>query len=204
VKTYQKPALPEGTAVMSLAPEDSVANALTPETVVTCLNRGSHELRDKFDGRDYVIPGGALFELPYGAALHFKTRQVVPGTRDPHNGHVVKSFIAILGLDPAEQCRPFSDEAMDKIDATPEGLDREQMESPVDRDVQPRGLAQSSAGRSQGRRPHIDGSQQATSEAAERAAGAMTPPTTSAAEQDERASASDGAMARAGRKTRGE
>lgn len=205
MQTFTRPTLPEGMDIINLAPEDSKQNVLEPTTPVHCLNRGTHELRDKFDGRDYVLPTGVIFTLPYGAALHFKTRQIVPGTRDPNGqGDAAKSYIAIFGVDRPEDCVPFTAAEQERADNAPEGLDREQMISPADRAAAPRGLRNSSAGRGmQGVRPQVDASQQGSSEAAERASGVFVPPTTSAAETDERA-ADERPMARAGRKVREE
>lgn len=120
--SYTPPELPTGTRITNLRKEDDKANELTPETMVTCINRGPLALVDMFDGQNYVIPPGH-FMAPYGAALHFQRRQVVPGTRIPGQGH--KSWVSILGIDKAEVCLPFTDAELEAFGQAREAINRE-------------------------------------------------------------------------------
>jgi hypothetical protein len=63
---------------------------------VLCVHRGDEPYEDMFDGRPYKIQPG-FFMTQYGAALHFKARAVVPGTRNPETRYEA-SFIAIVGV----------------------------------------------------------------------------------------------------------
>lgn len=123
--------------VTDLQPESSGEIKLTPDTTVLCINRGRRQLRDTFDSRHYVIPVG-YFTIPYGAALHFKNRQVVPGSRNPETNYQA-SFISIIGvasphakglhiakpIDDEVEWPAFSDEECDQFGEAKEAIDRE-------------------------------------------------------------------------------
>jgi hypothetical protein len=172
-------------------PEDTNVERLEPTTPVTIINRTDRELRDTFDGRHYTLPPGYI-QCPYGAARHFKRRLTLAGTRSLDQGEIAVSCIGILGVDPEDQCQPFTAEELGRADASPEALDRSDAVLKADRDVTVQKVANKTVGRGNGsRRPKLDTSQQATAEAAERAASAFTPPATSSAEQDERSRGND-------------
>jgi len=120
-QTYQQPQLPAGAEVAMLRREDDKANELTPETFVTCINRGRQVLVDMFDSQRYAIPPG-YFQCQYGAALHFQRRQVVPGTRIPGQGH--KSWIGILNVDKPVMCEPFTDAELEEFGEAVEAINR--------------------------------------------------------------------------------
>lgn len=134
--------------VQDLKPVDSGAIALTPDTIVLCRNRGRETYVDKFDSRDYQIGPGS-FTAPYGAALHFKRRAVVPGSRNPETGFQA-SFITIIGvvhpkpggglkvvrpIDDAVEWDPFTDDECREYGHAVEALDRASMVDPIDSDV---------------------------------------------------------------------
>ena len=195
--SYTSPTLPDGHQVVDLVPEDAKANELTPDTIVTCLNRGRKPLTDMFDGRNYVVPAGFV-RMPYGAAKHFQRRAIVPGTKNLEIGGWL-SWLAIMNIDAPELCVPFTDAELAKFGEAVEAIDRSAMSDPADRDVT---LMQTSQARSampgQGlvgggpRRPQLDASQQATPEASAAAAHIMDAPETSAAAADTRAALRDG------------
>lgn len=124
---YVRPDLPAGVKVADLVPADSNAAELTPDTSVLCLNRGVNAIVDKYDGRDYVIPAGYV-QMPYGAAVHFQKRQVVPGTKDPARGWGHKSWIHICGIDKADQNRPFTIDELRAFGESVEAIVRERGE----------------------------------------------------------------------------
>ncbi|MCC6989948.1 MAG: hypothetical protein IT181_13165 [Acidobacteria bacterium] len=128
-QTYQFPELPAGQFPQSLVPEDQAGQKdLKPDTPVVIVNRGLGALRDKFDGRDYVIPPGPqTFLVPYGAALHFQKRNIVPGTRTLGEGGF-ESFIGILNIDSPENCLMLNDAEYAAAMSKPEGLDRSQLD----------------------------------------------------------------------------
>jgi hypothetical protein len=113
--------------VQQLAPQGSGEVALTPETRVLCIHRGRNrtedgrswwsgpraaasractrsgagvayegDYTDTFDSRHYII-GPGYFEVELAAAVHFKDRAVVPGSRNPETNFQA-SFIAIIGV----------------------------------------------------------------------------------------------------------
>lgn len=191
---YEAPALPAGITVSNLVPEDSKAAELTPHTSVLVINRGRKPLHDKYDGRDYVIGPGHHW-MPYGAALHFQRRAVVPGSKNLELGGW-QSWLGILGVDSPDLCEPFSDDALRAVGERVEAIDRRAFSNPDDQAVTTvaTGIARASApgqgmlgGARQGgaRRPDLDASTQATPEAAARAAEIMTPPATTATAEDE-------------------
>jgi hypothetical protein len=132
MQLYNKPTLPVGTEVVNLVPEGLGGTELTPKTRVVIINRSAHPYHDKHDGRDYIVLPG-LSEVEYEAADHFRSRSVVPGTRDPITGKQ-EHFIAILGIDPEERCVPLTEGEQLQADEAPEAIDRTSM-SGADRDV---------------------------------------------------------------------
>lgn len=109
--------LPEGTEVASLLIQRMNETSLKPDSPVIVINRGRKPLEMTFDGNHIPIPVG-YFETEYGAALHFKDRAVVPGTRNLEVGGFI-SWFSILGssdgrvaVDPPEQCVPLKDSAL--------------------------------------------------------------------------------------------
>lgn len=121
---YQIPHLSPDDLPVNLVPESQEGlKAITPETPVLCMNRSKRELRDTFDSQHYRIPPGPTkFWVPYGAALHFKTRLIVRGTRRGPTDF--ESHICILGIDDPAECEMFDAAAEAEIEARPEGLDR--------------------------------------------------------------------------------
>lgn len=117
---------------VNLIPEGLGGEELSPKTRVVCINRGDVPYLDKCDGRDYVCQPG-LFEVEYEVADHFRTRSVVPGSRDPVTGKQ-EHYIAIIGMDPEDRCQPLSGAELAAANAAPEALDRSGM-SPMDKDV---------------------------------------------------------------------
>ncbi len=133
----------------TLMPEQ-VSNDLTPDSEVVILFKGGPAIVDKWDSKDYIVPplprgpdkeplcsleewqqrrhAAAHFRVKYAVALHLRDRNIVPGTRNPHNGMAI-SQIAIVqtpngkGLDPENRTKPFTDEQMKQF-GWPEGLDR--------------------------------------------------------------------------------
>jgi hypothetical protein len=176
---YNKPALPADAAVRSLVPMHEHGLKLTPETVVLCVHRGVEPLVDKYDGRDYeILPG--FFEVAYGAALHFKARAVVPGSRNPETGKQ-ESFIGIVGIDRPERCVPFTLEECERFNLIPEAIDRQSLSSRAAREAHLENVSavlsrMPGAGITGHMRPQIDMSQQATPAAEAAAEQALTPP----------------------------
>lgn len=126
---YITPQLDPTDLPIDLLPEakQSLA-ALTPETKVVCMNRGRHELRDTFDGEHYVIPPGPQkFWLSYGAALHFKSRLIMNGTRTL-DGNGNQPWLCILGIDPPDQCHMLDSQDETAVRQRVEGLDRSQLD----------------------------------------------------------------------------
>lgn len=133
--------------IQDLKPESSGEVRLTPDTKVLCINRGRDVVKDTFDSRHYTIAPG-YFTCDYGAALHFKNRAVVPGSRNPETNFQA-SFIAIIGVvvpsdggwkvalpvDQAEQWDPFTDDECREYGHALEALDRDGMIDPIDADV---------------------------------------------------------------------
>lgn len=124
METYVRPILTPDVVVHQFAPDHLKGVELTPEAIVVIINRHpSKPYRDKFDGINYTIPGGEVGEITYAAAMHFRERSVVPGSRNPAT-HKEDHFIAILNIDPVERCQPFTDEQAALFDALPEAIDR--------------------------------------------------------------------------------
>lgn len=183
-QSYRTPQLPDGHQVVDLVPEDAKANELTPDTIVVVLNRGRKPVSDMFDGRTYHVPVG-YSRMPYGAAVHFQKRAVVPGTKNLEIGGWL-SWLVMPGIDAPELCTPFSDEDLTKYGEAVEAIDRSAFSDPADRDVT---LLRTGAARAampgQGmvggasfggpRRPSLDAGTQATPAAEEAAAHIMEP-----------------------------
>ncbi|MGE0590910.1 MAG: hypothetical protein AB7G23_03020 [Vicinamibacterales bacterium] len=188
---YEAPALPSGVAISNLVPEDSKAAELTPHTSVLVINRGRKPLHDKYDGRDYQI-GPGYHWMPYGAALHFQRRAIIPGTKNLELGGW-QSWLGILGVDGADLCEPLSDEELRAVGERVEAIDRHSFSSPEDQQVTTvstgaaRAVAPGQGMLGGPRRPQLDAGSQATPEASARAAEIMTPPATSATAEDEAA-----------------
>lgn len=124
--------LPAGAKVVDLSPVNEAQQALTPETIVVCINRGRETLVRKFDALDYPLHPHTegYIKMPYGAALHFQRHCTVPGTRDVFSG-AEQSFIGILGVDPPEWCEPFTDEQCQRFGIAVEAIDRSGEDEPV-------------------------------------------------------------------------
>lgn len=176
--------LPDGVEVASLLIERMNETSLKPDSPVIVLNRGRKVMEMTFDGNHIPIPVG-YFETEYGAALHFKERAVVPGTRNLEVGGFV-SWFAIIGssdgrvaVDPPEMCQPFTDEELQAFGESIEAIDRKAMSGP-DRNVVRVGTQAARAmSRSQGAamRVAIDTTGQVSDAAAEAAAHVFEPPT---------------------------
>lgn len=162
--------------VVSLVPENAAGAELTPNTPVLVIHRGSREIRDKFDGIDYVIQPGFV-EMPYGAALHFQKRACVPTTRNPET-QTEQSFLGILGLDDAHLCVPFTSDELERIYGAPEAIDRAGLASRNDREVRLIKASVSAPMRSNSMRPRISGEGQISEAAQEAAAHAFDRPDT--------------------------
>lgn len=163
--------------IQQLAPQGQLEVPLTPDTIVLCIHRGRRQIvdgepvyhpqaaryanrererffvgdyKDTYDGQHFLIAPG-YFRAPYGAALHFQKRAVVPGSRNPESGFQA-SFIAIIGItepsqepngfhvmrpiDDAVTWPPFSDEECRDYEIAGDALDRGAMVNPIERDVQ--------------------------------------------------------------------
>lgn len=134
--------------VQNLQPDSSGVIVIGPETSVLCVHRGREIYRDMFDSRTYSIAPG-YFTAPYAAALHFKKRAVVPGTRNPETASET-SFIAIIGVavptregtmkivkpvDDAVDWDPFTDDECREYGHAIEALDRSHMLDPIETSV---------------------------------------------------------------------
>ncbi len=184
--------------VVNLVPEGGSGVGLTANTVVRCINRGRAPLKDKFDGRDYVIPPG-YFTVRYGAARHFQTRLVVPGTRNPEIG-TEQSFIGIVQneetgerVDDDFLCVPLTDEECERAGQAVEAIDRAALSDPADRDVRAvkAGAGQPNRRGKTGLRPELDSSVQVSEAAREAAEHIFDKPETSATREDAEAAASE-------------
>lgn len=133
--THHPPKLPAGAKVEALRRQDEKANRLTPESIVTVINRGREILTRKWDAEDYPLrpythAGGTadapyLMTMPYGAALHFQRHCPVPGTRDPNSSTLdAVSFLGILDTDPDDACTPFTDEECQRFGQAIEAIER--------------------------------------------------------------------------------
>lgn len=157
--------LPGGQAVQQLVPNTGTRQVhLTPERDVLCLHRGDEPYEDMFDGRPYRIEPG-FFMTTYGAAQHFRSRSVVPGSRNPETSFQA-SFIVIIGIvelhangsfdvlqavDAPGEWTKFTEAEQAQYHDAVEALDRDAMVSPIDRDV----IVAPVAGVSQGQRPGV-------------------------------------------------
>lgn len=144
-RTYEKPQIP-ARQVRAV----QVKNTLEPETDVIVLFRGGPPIVDMYDQKDYIVPpkpegvdladwrtlihAAEHFEMPYMVAQHLQGRSIVPGTRNPYDYRKAVSQLAILSVDPADRCVPFTEAQMAKFygeawrDGLAEGLDRSQMQ----------------------------------------------------------------------------
>lgn len=133
--THRPARIPAGAKVELLRKPDSKANRLTPDSLVTVINRGREMLVCKWDGEDYHLQpythdGGTadqphLIQMPYGAALLFQQHCPVPGTRDPYSPtFAAVSFLGILDTESADMCVPFTDEECRKFGQTVEAIER--------------------------------------------------------------------------------
>lgn len=150
--------------VQQLVPQGSGEIAMTPDREVLCVHRGNEPYDDMFDGRPYrIMPG--FFMTQYGAALHFKTRAVVPGTRNPETRSET-SFIAIIGavelradgsfkvlkpVDDKVEWSEFTAEERAVYANKQEALDRDNMVNPIDSAVTIVRTNEALAGRAGGR-----------------------------------------------------
>lgn len=141
--------LPAGHAVQQLVPNTGTRDVkITPEREVLCIHRGEEPYEDMFDSVPYVIHPG-YFMTSYGAALHFRARAVVPGSRNPETKRQT-SFLAIIGIvelhgdgsftvlkavDKPEEWARFTPEEQLEYQDAPEALDRGGMINPIDREV---------------------------------------------------------------------
>jgi hypothetical protein len=191
---YRLPEAPAGADIPNLQPDDLPKDLLLPATIVRGLNRGRVPLLCQHDGRHYYLPPG-LFNCSYSAAQHFQQRLIVPGTRDPEVSTRTLSWIAIVGIDKPEDCQPFTAEQLKRFGEKTEGLAREDMISPTDRELKKVSMKSPAArsavergGAKSGRRKHLEAQGQANADAAAAAATTFKPPAQeSAAEADERA-----------------
>jgi hypothetical protein len=120
---YNRPDLPEGVKPVNLVPLGATQE-LEPKTRVLIVNRGDAPYRDKFDGRDYIVPGATVAEVEYEVANHFRERSVVAGSRDPVTGKQDRR-IAILGIDKPERCELLTPVENEKAAKAVEAIDRE-------------------------------------------------------------------------------
>lgn len=164
--------LPPGLEVMHLTPQRGTREvALTPDVEVLCIHRGAEPFEDMFDSVPFLIPPG-YFKTTYGAALHFRARAVVPGSRNPETQRQA-SFIAIIGVveihgdgsftvikavDRQEEWAVFSAEEQVEYAGKLEALDREGMVNPIDRDVTLAGVGGLIAGKKPGPASRVKGS----------------------------------------------
>lgn len=192
MKQYEAPSLPSAADVVDLVPHDRAKNALLPDSIVVCINRGTEVLHGQHNGIIYEIPAG-YFRCKYATAKHFKGRFIVPGTRHPENYDRAQSFIAICGLDPDAACVPFTRDELEAMGERVEGLDREQMVEPSRRRTKAVSMksAEGRGAASRGAAPLIQGDVQGTEAAAARAAEAFTPPAETDAEREARERAGD-------------
>jgi hypothetical protein len=189
----------DGQPVLDLLPAAQTKKVLGPEDDVIILNRGRHTLRDRFDGRVYVIPPGRFCRIKYASAQAFQQRAVVPGTRNPlATGPSKKqtSFIAICDVDPDDQCVPFTDAFVQQYSLIDEAIDRSVMDADAQRvtKVTTNAVAASlpGAGAGGGLRPQLGGD-----------LDALVPPEVNEAQREMAATAHEvSAMDQAAAKTR--
>lgn len=131
--------------IRNLQPESSGEVQLKPDTKVLVVNRGRETLFDTYDSKHYTIPPG-FFEIEYGAAVHFKNRGVVPGSRNPETNFQA-SFFAIVGVyvpkvdggflvirpvDHPHEWDPFTDAECQQYEHALETIDRGAMVDPIE------------------------------------------------------------------------
>lgn len=185
------------TAVQQLVREGVHDVQLTPETPVLCIHRGRRlqdgdtpvhhgnaarhrdgereayfegDYKDTYDGYHYIIAPG-YFSAPYGAALHFQRRAVVPGSRNPETGFQA-SFIAIIGVvelvpdggfrvlkavDDQVDWTPFTDDECAQYEVAFEALDRAAMVAPIEKEVVLRNVSETVAGGKEGSASRVKG-----------------------------------------------
>jgi len=106
---------------------------------VVCVNRGPNRIVDKFNAHDYAIPGFAMFEVEYQAAVHLQRRAIVPGTKNPDPSDPTMpqyvSWLSILGIDTPEACEVFTDEQLARFGESVEGLNRSAFATAEQRNV---------------------------------------------------------------------
>lgn len=134
---------------------------LTPETIVTVINRGHATLVRMFDARNYAIRPHTvgLHTMPYGAALHFQKHCVVQGTREFETG-AQESYLGIIGVDQPAACEPFTVEECEQFGQRIEALSRTagEVEAVTWDDPQAgRKLANAALDQSRGRRAPLQG-----------------------------------------------
>jgi hypothetical protein len=128
-----------------LYPGGATTHEKTAETKVWVLNRGGGVYEDMYDSQPYEIPEGK-WVISYAAALHFRNRAVVPGTRGGYQSQGLApkqmSRIAILRpvdwdepLDRPENCVPFTAEQLARMYGAVEALNRSSFDSPAARQV---------------------------------------------------------------------
>ena len=128
-----------------LFPGGATSHQKQADTQVWVLNRGGGVYEDMFDSQMYQIPEGK-WVIPYAAAVHFRNRAVVPGTRGGYQvqGLAPKqmSRIAILRpvdwdepLDRPENMVPFTAEQLERMYGAVEALNRASFDSPAAKHV---------------------------------------------------------------------
>lgn len=134
-QTHRPAAIPPGAQVETLRRADAKANRITPDSIVTVINRGRVVLERKWDGEDYALRpfthnGGTedapyLMSMPYAPAAHFQHHCPVAGTRDPNSPDLrAESWLGILDLDPPEACIPFTVEQCHDFGQAIEAIER--------------------------------------------------------------------------------
>lgn len=163
---YREPDLPAGAKIQTLRKQDEKANKLTPDTMVTVINRSRETFVRKWDAEDYALlpythDGGTedrpfVMRMPYGAALLFQRHCVIPGTRNPDsNTLAAESYLGILGIDPDDACTPLSDDELRTLGHAIEAIERDSSAPVKVVDVKTatrRGIAAQAMGNSSGAR----------------------------------------------------
>lgn len=160
-----------GSDVQSLVPDlGSRDVALTPETEVLCIHRGRDDYEDMYDSRPYRIAPG-YFKTTLAAAMHFRARAVVPGSRNPETRRQ-SSFIVIIGavdfkgdgsfdvikpVDKPEEWAAFSDDEVAEYAGAQEALDRGGMQNAIDPSVTIVSTSSAQAGTVPGKASRIRG-----------------------------------------------
>lgn len=139
-----------GADVQQLVPQrGSVDVRLSPESEVLCIHRGTEPIEDMHDSQPFrIMPG--YFKTQYAAAVHFKARSIVPGSRNPETSRQA-SFIAIIGtvdfradgsfsvtrqVDHPDEWAPFSEDERAEYEGHAEALDRDGMVNAIDPSVE--------------------------------------------------------------------